>query len=250
MAITQRAHDVLLCSITRQMLANSADVVSTGETEDSESFDLMAGVRVIPITDYLAYSVPESLKCYGISDLKDIRESIEEAANNASVNTIVLAFNSPGGELTGLYELSDYIQTVAKTKNCIAYCETQACSAAFLLFLACNEYYATPSAELGSVGIICTGIDSSKLYEMNGLKVKQFVGGKYKGMYAEGVSMTDAQEAFVQSGVMKSTEEFRQYVKSRMPTIPDEMMEGQVILAKDLEQYGVTLVSCPEEIFQ
>lgn len=102
---------------------------------------------------------------------KRLGAMVEMLEEHETVEAIVLDINSPGGQVDGLFEF------VSTLKNCVkplyAYCEGLCASAAFALSTAATKIYATPSTQIGSVGVMTVITDWSKY--MKNLGVEQTV---------------------------------------------------------------------------
>lgn len=114
--------------------------------------------------------------------LDDIQSELREAANNPNVDTIVLAIDSPGGQLPGTAETADLISRIGKTKPVIGWGNGNICSAAYWIASACNELYASHTSRIGSIGVYLAHISRAKELEDKGLKVTVIKAGKYKAI--------------------------------------------------------------------
>jgi len=254
--ITPQYHKIL-CDIVRKHIDSrrldmpvEPDMPDDGN--DCEPYDLMPGVRVIPIHGPIGYRVSMMEKVCGICDVGDLRESFDEAINDESVETVVFDINSPGGEISQIAEFSDAIVAGSKKKNCVAFTDTMACSAAQWISAACNEVYATPSADMGSIGVYCQLFDVSEAYKNMGVKSELFTSGDLKAIGAEGESLTDKQREYLQNEINRLGVKFRTFIKSRIPNIQDEDMQGQSIAGEVMYNKGYItgLVSSIYDIFQ
>jgi hypothetical protein len=66
------------------------------------------------------------------------------------------------------------------TKPIVAVADALCCSAAYDIASAAGEFYATPSARVGSIGVFMVHYDQSKAAEMEGVKPTIVSAGKYK----------------------------------------------------------------------
>lgn len=246
-----------LHTVVRNHLVNKAsDVASLFEDEEEKNendpYDLMPGVRVVPVHGYIGYRVSALEKACGVCDIGDLAKNVESAASDDNVKHILLDVSSGGGEVTYVQETANRIMEVAKTKNVIGFTDTYACSAAQWIMAAANETYATPSANLGSIGCVCALFDSSKLYEREGVTVKLYTSGKLKGIGYEGVPITDIQDEYLKNEINKLGDQFKSYMKSRMPNLKDEDMEGQSLSGQYMyDSENITgLVYKVEDIFE
>ncbi|WP_321417325.1 S49 family peptidase [uncultured Desulfobacter sp.] len=104
---------------------------------------------------------------------KAVRLSLEAMTGDQG---ITISINSPGGYVTGLYDLCDYIQT---RRNVTCMVEGMACSAAYAIAASCSEILIGRSATLGSIGIVAMHVDQTGLDAKLGLKFTPvFAGGQ------------------------------------------------------------------------
>ncbi|MDP3875417.1 MAG: S49 family peptidase [Methylobacter sp.] len=88
---------------------------------------------------------------FGVS-LSSIQELLVKAANSPQIERIVLNFDSPGGSVTGINELANYIKSIDKPVT--AYVSGLAASAAYWLAAACDTIVVDATAVLGSIGVV------------------------------------------------------------------------------------------------
>jgi signal peptide peptidase SppA len=165
-------------------------------------------------------------------DTNEIIQAVEEATNRPDVEALFLDIDSPGGSVNGTPELAQTVADAAKSKYVYAFSAGQMCSAAYWVASQADAIYATPSARVGSIGVILPVIDSSAAYEQAGLKVEVFSSGKFKSAGTPGTSLTDDQRDWLQAEVEETAADFRAAVLARGRKIPDEAMEGQTFSAR------------------
>lgn len=165
-------------------------------------------------------------------DTNEIIQAVEEASGRPDVEALFLDIDSPGGSVNGTPELAQAVADAAKSKYVYAFSAGQMCSAAYWVASQTDAIYATPSARVGSIGVILPVIDSSAAYEQAGLKVEVFAAGKFKSAGTPGTSLTDDQRDWLQAEVEETAADFRAAVLARGRKIPDEAMEGQTFSAR------------------
>ena len=77
----------------------------------------------------------------------------KELMEDGSVEKIVLYFDSPGGEVTGVPEFTETIYQARDKKEVIAFTDYTMTSGAFYLASAASKIVATPSSVIGSIGV-------------------------------------------------------------------------------------------------
>ncbi len=113
------------------------------------------------------------------------------------------------------------------------------CSGAYWVASQCDAIYVTPSARVGSIGVILPVIDTSEALRSNGIKVEVFAAGKFKSAGTPGVPLTDEQRAWLQTGVEEIAADFRAAVLARGRKIPAEAMEGQTFSARNAMRFNL-----------
>jgi signal peptide peptidase SppA len=111
----------------------------------------------------------------GGSAVETIAHDLGAALRDPGVQRIVLAINSPGGQVDGINELSNMIRSADATKPVVAYVDGMAASGAYWLASAARRIVADETAQLGSIGVVATVTDSKAAEEKRGLKRYEFV---------------------------------------------------------------------------
>jgi signal peptide peptidase SppA len=135
------------------------------------------------------------------TDYRDIRQNVKRQAADASVRTIDLVIDSPGGSVLGLPETADVIHAANKIKPVRAFVSGIAASAAYWLASQASTITLTPSGEVGSVGVLDLHADISKALESSGVKLTAVVSDPKKVERAPFTALTDDAKAHMQSGV-------------------------------------------------
>ena len=200
---------------------------------DSPCLSIEDGVGVVAIRGpMLRQPGPFERGTLRACDTEEITRAVEEAASRSDVSAIFLDIDSPGGSVNGTPELAQAVADAAKAKYVYAFSAGQMCSAAYWVASQADAIYATPSARLGSIGVILPVLDSSGAFDKAGLKVEVFAAGKFKGAGTPGVALTQDQRDWLQSEVEETGADFRSAVLARGRKIPDEAMEGQTFSAR------------------
>jgi signal peptide peptidase SppA len=99
----------------------------------------------------------------GLQAYGDIADAIATAMDDASVRGVILDVDSPGGEVGGLFDLVEQIQTIrgASAKPLWAVANESALSAAYAIASAADRLYVTRTGEVGSIGVVAVHIDES-----------------------------------------------------------------------------------------
>ena len=175
----------------------------------------------------------------GATSSEEIGEALREAAGRHDIRAVFLNIDSPGGTVAGTPELAAAVASLNERKPVYAFSSGLMCSAAYWVASQARAIYATPSAQVGSIGVVQAVIDSSAAIDKAGIKVEVFSVGKYKAMGAPGTVLTDDQRELIQSNLAEIAAEFHDAVLSRGRAIPAEAMEGQTFSGKQAQRHNL-----------
>jgi capsid assembly protease len=121
-----------------------------------------------------------------------------------NVSTILLNVDSPGGAVGGIPEFAAEVYAARKKKRVIALADTMAASAAYWIASAAETLIATPSADVGSIGVVYVHVDQSKANEAEGLRHTIIKAGENK---------------FEGSSLEPLSEETKNYIQDRVNSV-------------------------------
>lgn len=176
---------------------------------------------------------------FGATSSEDIGEALREAREREDIKAVYLNIDSPGGTVAGTPELAAAVKTLNESKPVYAFSSGLMCSAAYWIASQARAIYTTPSAQVGSIGVVQAVIDNTAALDKAGLKVEVFSVGKYKAMGAPGTPLTDDQRELIQSNLAEIAAEFHDAVLSRGRAIPAEAMEGQTFSGKQAQRHNL-----------
>lgn len=116
----------------------------------------------------------------GGGGLQMFREQFRQAVADGNVSAIVLDIDSPGGLIDLVPEATSEILSARGSKPIIAVANTTCASAAYWLASAADTIVATPSAQVGSIGVFTIHEDFSKMDERIGIKTTLISAGDFK----------------------------------------------------------------------
>jgi signal peptide peptidase SppA len=111
----------------------------------------------------------------GGSSVEQTALALHAAIDDPGVQRVVLAINSPGGQIDGINELANMIRAANETKPVTAYVEGLGASGAYWLASAAGRIVADETAQLGSIGVLATVIDDRAAEEKSGVKRYEIV---------------------------------------------------------------------------
>ena len=92
----------------------------------------------------------------GATSIQELAAEFRSAVEDPSITAIVLNVDSPGGEVAGTSELSKAVYAARSSKPIVAYVDDYAASAAYWIASAADRIVASPTARLGSIGVLAT----------------------------------------------------------------------------------------------
>ena len=123
------------------------------DTDRSERkpYVVKAGAAIIPVSGSLV-AKSNTLRPYsGMTGYDGIKVNLDMAMSDSDVSHIVFDMDSGGGEVTGCFELCDYIFASRGTKKITALVSSLSCSACYALASACDEIVMSETATVGSI---------------------------------------------------------------------------------------------------
>lgn len=159
------------------------------------------GVAVIPIYGVISKRMDLMTAMSGGTSVDGITQAFRSALGDPEVGAIVFDVDSPGGSVEGITELANEIRAARGQKPMAAVANTTMASAAYWLGSAADEVVASPSAMVGSVGIIAMHVDISKQDEMLGEAYTFITAGEGKADGNEHEPLSDAARNDLQAAV-------------------------------------------------
>lgn len=114
------------------------------------------GVAIVPVTGVVSRYASMFTDICGGTTTARLATDIETALNDTSVRALVLDFDTPGGQVTGINELADQLFEARGKKPVIAYGGGSVASAGYWLASACDEIVVDATSLLGSIGVVAT----------------------------------------------------------------------------------------------
>jgi signal peptide peptidase SppA len=138
------------------------------------------GVALIPIVGSLVSRASFLEAESGLVSYDRLKDAVLSADYDEEITSIILDIDSPGGSAAGAFECADVIASVAKRRPVVAVANQMACSAGYALAAAANQIVITPSALVGSIGVIALHVDYSRNLDASGIKPTLIHAGAHK----------------------------------------------------------------------
>lgn len=170
------------------------------EDDLPDLLDIQGGVGVISIMGPLTNRDSWMNSIMGVVSYGQIREALVYAAESPNVTQILLNIDSGGGSVSGCLDTSSLIAMVNdKIKPVTAFADGMMCSAAYWLGCSAGEVYGSQTADIGSIGVIATHMERSKMLKEMGIGATVIRSGEFKAL-ANGVEpLSDVAKAQIQS---------------------------------------------------
>ncbi len=168
--------------------------------------------------------------------------AVREGGRDSLARVVMIDSESPGGSFEGISDVTEAIREVRAVKPVIGMAHETSCSAAYWILSQCERVYATPTATLGSIGVLCVVEDSSKAYEQQGIYRKLIASGPFKGAGSEGTPVTPAHLQSFQDEINACAQVFVQAVAQGRGRSVEEVgawADGSCRVGKDAVDMGL-----------
>jgi signal peptide peptidase SppA len=119
-----------------------------------------------------------------------------------------LDIDSPGGEVSGLFDLVDFIYESREVKPIYAIANDHAFSAAYAIASAASKIFVNRTSGVGSIGVIATHVDQSSYDKKEGIKYTTIFAGDKKNDLSPHEPLSDEATADLQKEVNRLYEMF------------------------------------------
>lgn len=146
---------------------------------EKEELDIVNSVAIIPVKGVISKDINFFSFFFGGASTRQIAALISEALNNRDVTAIVLDIDSPGGTVDGTQELANLIFSSRHRKPIVAWTDGMVASAAYYIGAAADKIFISGDMPpIGSIGVVTSHVDYSKMDEMHGVKETEIYAGK------------------------------------------------------------------------
>ena len=137
---------------------------------------------------------------------EELSKTIDKADKDSEIKAIVFEINSPGGSILPSKELAGQIKAISKPK--VAWIREVGASGAYWIASATDKIVADPSSMTGSIGVIGSYLEFSKLFDKYGVTYQRLVSGKYKDAGSEFKNMSAEERDYLQGKINKLNQMF------------------------------------------
>ncbi len=167
----------------------------------------------------------------------DIRQQFKQALEDNAVRAIVLAIDSPGGEVTASDDIYNIVRKARDRKKVVVSMGATAASGGYYAALGASHIIARDTTFTGSIGVIMQTLNYGELFGKVGLQMVTFKSGKMKDMLSGSRPATPEEREYIQSLVMQTYGKFVGIVAAerKIPedTLRNGVADGRVLSGKD-----------------
>jgi len=211
----------------------------TDPDEQTPAYEVSGTTAIVPIVGTILNKCSGLEAMCGAFSCQAFRQTLRTVAADDNIENIILNISSGGGIITGVPETADLIARVTSIKPVYAFTDDVIASAAYWLASQANGIFASKSAQVGSIGIYMALLDTSAMFQNEGIKVELFKAGTNKAMGLPGTSLTDDQRQILQASVDKAYQQFTSYITAKRPKVSTDTMQGLTYDTDDAVSLGL-----------
>lgn len=204
---------------------------------------IVESVQVIPVFGMLSARQSLMTEYSGGTSAEMLSKQLRAALADPQIAAIVLDINSPGGTVSGTAEFASEVFAARDRKPILAMANDLAASAAYWIGSAATEFWATPRADVGSIGVFQAHTDISQANAQEGVKMTLISAGRLKVATNPYEPLSEEGRALIQGRVDDAYAAFTSAVaKSRGVPVGDVRSgfgEGAVVSAKPAKALGM-----------
>jgi signal peptide peptidase SppA len=222
--------------------ANSEVFVRTGAFT---GYKIKNGVAVIPLHGAL-YANNNG---YGDS-YPEFVAMLDHANSNAAVQKIVLDINSPGGQVLGLPNAVDAVANSKKTV--FSFATGLMSSAAYAIGSQAKKIASLKQVEtaIGSIGVIMTHFDMSKMYQDGNIDITVIKSGDKKDAGSPYRPITDSEKLEFQNEIDSIMSWFTDVVYQKRPTSKQKLIDMQAAVYNTADAIKNKLIDVEVDSFE
>lgn len=187
----------------------------SGEEREMQRLNVAGRLAIIPVHGVLvARRGHINAACEELLSYEKLRGQINAALKHEMVEEIVLDFHTGGGQAMGCKELADFIRASTQIKPITAIVNFAAYSAGYYLASACSRIVASPTAGVGSIGVIIETYEVSRMEDEMGITFNTYFRGDHKNNMSPHEPITDQAVQEINSMLDTSYAEFTESVAS------------------------------------
>lgn len=215
-----------------------------GPYQDWDGKDFLTvseGVAILEVTGTLVHKGAWLGSYSGLTSYDGLSEQLARIVGRNDVRALLLNVHSGGGEVAGCFDLVDQIHELRGSMPIVALAADAASSAAYAIASAADEVIVTQTGEVGSIGVVLTHFDYSRMAEEMGVAVTHIYAGKDKVLGSPYKPLSDADRRKLQAEVDTLYELFVTKVSRNRGLDADAVRstEARIFLAEEAVKTGL-----------
>jgi signal peptide peptidase SppA len=150
------------------------------ERDYRKAFPQVKDVAVLQVNGVLVNDLGSVDPWCGMTGYDGLRTQLAAALTDPTIKAIAMVCDSPGGEVTGCFDLADQFRQAREIKPLWTIVDGMACSAAYALACGAGRVTCSSVGYTGSIGVISGHVDYSKALEEAGVKITLIYAGDHK----------------------------------------------------------------------
>jgi signal peptide peptidase SppA len=166
-------------------------------------FQSTKGIAVIPVVGPIFHRADAMMEFFfGATSVEQIGANVKAAQEDPDIDGILFDVDSPGGEVSGVADLSDLIfEARASGKPMLAVANEDMYSAAYWIASSANQVVLPRTAGVGSIGVRAMHVDQSKMLANLGVDITEIVSGEKKNQFSPFQPLSEEARADLQAEV-------------------------------------------------
>lgn len=209
-----------------------------GGAVDKKFYDNVNGVAVLRLLGPIFPRANLMTRMSGATALETWSKDFDEALQDEDVHALIICCDSPGGSVTGGFEMASKIfDSRDNGKPIVTLAEGVCASLAYLIGSQANQIYCTEASVVGSIGVVMAIEDDTRQSENEGVKRHVLKTGKNKAIGAGPV--TDDQIAELKSMMMDFFGRFKDAISRARSVDIEKVSDGSLYIGKKAVDNGL-----------
>lgn len=167
---------------------------------------------------------------------------LREVAKDDKVRAVILRIDSPGGTTAGSEALYEEIRALSARKPVVAVMDTVAASGGYIAAIAADHIVARGNTITGSIGVIFSFPEVSRLLDTVGVTMEEIKSGELKAEPSPYKPVSDKARAYTATLVQDGFQWFKGLVAERRKLAPakvDVLSDGRVFSGRQARAEGL-----------
>jgi len=175
--------------------------------------------------------------------VEELKTFLRHAAKDDEVKAIILAIDSPGGEVTASDTIYEAVRQAREAKPVVVFMKSVAASGGYYAACGASWLMASETTITGSIGVIWQTLKYKELFGKIGLEAMTFKSGKFKDLLNGSRDVTQEEIDYVQALVMQTYDKFLNVVATERGLDADKLRntvaDGRILSGKDALSAGL-----------